>query len=102
MDMVGAGPDQDVTSEPEESNDLFEEWELALDQRHGSAESVKKLRNPKKKQGGNPKVHKTIVTASEQQQHQFEEPQECFIDPTNQRVIAVYQDGRRKALGFLA
>ena len=108
-------------SESEPNNELADEWNDALSQRYGSSlppsQKTHEKSRKKKNQSHDEKPElsrKTDSVAnpnkpdpaevshrqSESNVH-FEEPEQCFIDPSNNRAIAVFPSGRRIAMGAL-
>ena len=103
------------------ANSLEEEWKGAVDQRYGSAaasadtiqtetDSKKGSQKRRTSKGSDADAsgtaEKEAAPGAVSEPHQVlglqgddQEPEDMFIDPSNNRVIAVYPGGRRIALG---
>lgn len=92
----------ETNSDSNDDNELFEEWGLALDQRFGKenpACSSSKQKNPGSEQSRQTEKKQNQNATKTMSLDEYEKPERCFIDPSNHRVIAVFADGKRKALG---
>ena len=87
--IIDAG-DHDSGDGPEdESTDILKEWASAIDQRCGPSASDSGLNEAK-------------GLTADRKDVDVNEPEELFMDPSNQRVIAVFPDKKRRALGALS
>ena len=88
--------------EPEESTEILKEWVSAIDQRCGSSASVSDLSETTGSTAGGRETAPGPTAEHQGRVPDVNEPDELFIDPSNQRVIAVFPDKKRKALGALS
>ena len=92
--------------------DVVKEWEDALGQRHGQPSMVtagaksKAKQNSRRKEDSQLPFAMPVATAHVQNENapgqpSVPQPYRVFIDPSNQRVLADFKGGSRRALGHL-
>lgn len=97
-------PQAVIDDDHDEPDELEVDWNDAINARYGfdegpEASSSSKQGNKRKRSSSKPSGSRNAESPGDMRPLDSNAPQRCFVDPSNQRVIAEFADGTRRALG---
>ena len=99
-------PQAVIDDDHDEPDELEVDWNDAINARYGfdeepEASSSSKQGNKRKRSSSKPSGSRNVESPGDMRPMDSNAPRRCFVDPSNQRVIAEFADGTRRALGNL-